>query len=188
MIASVDKGVDPGDIDALYLGNFTTTSSWVSPTGRDHRRCGGPGAQAGHPHRRGLRLQRHSVQGRGLRHRIRFYDMVLVAGVEDMSKRSTAEVAEGLAVAAVPYERKSGFTFPGVFGAIATAYFERYGAGREHLMNVTIKSHDNAPLNPRAQYRVSVGDIMAARAARAKSRGKRRRSGRTRRTSSAIPG
>ena len=68
-----------------------------------------------------------------------FYDMVLIGGVEDMSKRSTREVAEGLALAAVPYERKSGFTFPGVFGTIATAYFDRYGASREHLMNVTIK-------------------------------------------------
>ena len=66
----------------------------------------------------------------------RLSDMVLVGGVEDMSKRSTREVAEGLALAAVPYERKSGFTFPGVFGTIATAYFERYGASRRHLMNV----------------------------------------------------
>jgi acetyl-CoA acetyltransferase len=34
-----------------------------------------------------------------------------------------------------------GFNFPGVFGAVATAYFAKYGANREHLMNVTIKSH-----------------------------------------------
>ena len=57
-----------------------------------------------------------------------FYDMILVGGVEEMSKRTTAEVAEGLALAAVPYERKAGFTFPGVFGTIATAYFDKHGA------------------------------------------------------------
>ena len=172
MAASVDKGVDPGDIDALYLGNFTNDffvgqSHWgaiiadaAGLVPRPATRTEGACASSAIAFREGVFA---IASG--------FYDMVLVAGVEDMSKRSTAEVAEGLAVAAVPYERKSGFTFPGVFGAIATAYFERYGAGREHLMNVTIKSHDNAPLNPRAQYRSSVGDIMASRIARARSRG-----------------
>ena len=32
-----------------------------------------------------------------------------------MSKGSTETVAEGLALAAIPYERKAGFTFPGGF-------------------------------------------------------------------------
>ena len=82
--------------------------------------------------------------------------MVLVGGVEEMSKRSTEEVAEGLALATVPYEGEVGFTFPGVFGALATAYFSKYGAGREDLMNITIKSHNNAPLNPKAQYQFEV--------------------------------
>ncbi|MBU2547983.1 MAG: hypothetical protein KKB20_06220, partial [Proteobacteria bacterium] len=93
-----------------------------------------------------------------------FYDIVLVGGVEEMSKRTTEEVAEGLALATVPYEGEVGFTFPGVFGAVATAYFAKYGATREHLMNVTIKSHNNAPLNPKAQFKQSIREIMQARA------------------------
>jgi acetyl-CoA C-acetyltransferase len=64
-----------------------------------------------------------------------------------------------------------GFTFPGVFGAIATAYFAKYGANREHLMNVTIKSHNNARFNPKAQFNVSIRDIMKQRIERARSRG-----------------
>ena len=100
-----------------------------------------------------------------------FYDMVLVGGVEDMSKGTTETVAEGLALAAIPYERKAGFTFPGVFGAIATAYFERYGASRENLMDITIKSHDNAPLNPKAQYQTTIRDIMHSKIKRAKEKG-----------------
>jgi acetyl-CoA C-acetyltransferase len=100
-----------------------------------------------------------------------FYDVVLVGGVEEMSKRSTEEVTQGLAMAASPYEVKAGFTFPGVFGAIATAYFARYGASREHLMNVTIKSHNNARLNPKAQFNVSIRDIMNQRIEKAKSKG-----------------
>jgi acetyl-CoA C-acetyltransferase len=89
-----------------------------------------------------------------------------------MSKRTTEEVAEGLALATVPYEGRVGFTFPGVFGAVATAYFAKYGATREHLMNVTIKSHNNAPLNPKAQFPLTIRDIMERKIAGAKKKGK----------------
>ncbi|MBW2077662.1 MAG: hypothetical protein JRI71_08950, partial [Deltaproteobacteria bacterium] len=101
-----------------------------------------------------------------------FYDIVLVGGVEEMSKRTTEEVAEGLALAEVPYEARVGFTFPGVFGALATAYFKKYGANREHLMNVTIKSHSNAPLNPKAQFPFSIKDMMNMKVEGAKKKGK----------------
>lgn len=173
MLASVDKGVDPRDIDAFYFGNFTNDffvgqSHWGAilsdavglvpkPTTRTEGAC----ASSALAFREGVFA---IASG--------FYDIVLVGGVEDMSKRSTAEVAEGLALAALPYERKAGFTFPGVFGTIATAYFDRYGAKRDHLMNVTIKSHNNASLNPNAQFNSSIRDIMKAKAERAVAKGK----------------
>ena len=172
MLASVDKGVDPRDIDALYLGNFTNDffvgqSHWsaimsdaIGLVPKPATRTEGACASSALAFREGVFA---IASG--------FYDMVLIGGVEDMSKRSTAEVAEGLALAAIPYERKVGFTFPGVFGAIATAYFEKHGATREHLMNVTIKSHNNAPLNPKAQYSISVRDIMKEKIERAKAKG-----------------
>ena len=172
MIASVDKGLDPGDIDALYIGNFTNDfftgqSHWgavladaLGLVPRPATRTEGACASSAIAFREGVFA---IASG--------FYDIVLVGGVEDMSKRSTADVAEGLASAAVPYERKSGFTFPGVFGAIATAYFHRYGATREHLMDVTIKSHENAPLNPKAQFQASIADMMESRVARARESG-----------------
>ena len=78
------------------------------------------------------------------------YDIVLVGGFEQMSRRTTEEVAEGLGMAASPYEVAAGFTFPGVFGTMATAYFAKYGADREALFNVTIKSHNNAPPEPQS--------------------------------------
>jgi acetyl-CoA C-acetyltransferase len=99
------------------------------------------------------------------------YDMVLVGGFEQMSKRTTEEVAEGLAMASSPYEVAAGFTFPGVFGTIATAYFAKYGAEREALFNVTIKSHNNAPLNPKAQFPMSIKDFMNARIERCRKKG-----------------
>jgi acetyl-CoA C-acetyltransferase len=166
MLASVDKGVDPEDIDALYLGNFSNDffihqSHWgplisdltglaPKPATRTEGAC----ASSALAFREGVFA---IASG--------FYDMVLVGGVEEMSKRTTEEVAEGLALATVPYEGRVGFTFPGVFGAVATAYFQKYGASREHLMNVTIKSHNNARLNPKAQFPMTIRDIMNSKKA-----------------------
>jgi acetyl-CoA C-acetyltransferase len=172
MLASVDKGVDPDDIEALYLGNFTNDffvhqghwgpiiSDSIGHIPRPATRTEGACASSALAFREGVFA---IASG--------FYDIVLVSGVEDMSKRTTEEVTEGLSLATVPYEMDAGFTFPGVFGALATAYFARYGATREHLMNVTIKSHNNAPLNPKAQFNTSIRDLMKSRIARAEKRG-----------------
>ncbi|MFC1934921.1 hypothetical protein ACFLXZ_01225 [Chloroflexota bacterium] len=172
MLCSVDKGADPGDIEALYLGNFTNDffvhqghwgpiiSDLIGHSPKPATRTEGACASSALAFREGVFA---IASG--------FYNMVLVGGVEEMSKRTTEEVTEGLALATVPYEGEVGFTFPGVFGAIATAYFAKYGATREHLMNVTIKSHNNAPLNPKAQYNVSIRDLMNSKIERAKNRG-----------------
>jgi acetyl-CoA C-acetyltransferase len=161
MQASVDKGIDSGEIDALYLGNFSNDffahqSHWgpliadiIGTVPKPATRTEGACASSALAFREGLFA---IASG--------FYDIVLVGGLEDMSKCTTEEVAEGLALATAPYEGRAGFTFPGVFGAVATAYFEKYGANREHLMNVTIKSHNNAPFNPKAQFPVTILDIM----------------------------
>lgn len=172
MLSSVDKGVDPEDIDALYLGNFSNDffmrqahwgpiiSDLIGHTPKPATRTEGACASSALAFREGVFA---IASG--------YYDMVLVSGVEEMSKLPTEKVTEGLAMAAVPYEVEVGFTFPGVFGAISTAYFNKYGATREHLMNVTIKSHNNARLNPKAQFPVSIRDLMEARIKRAKDRG-----------------
>lgn len=172
MLCSVDKGFDPNDIDALYLGNFTNDffvrqghwapiiSDLIGTTPKPATRIEGACASSALAFREGVFA---IASG--------FYDVVLVGGVEEMSKRTTEEVTEGLALAATPYERGVGFTFPGVFGAMATAYFDKHGAGREHLMAVTIKSHGNARLNPKAQFRMSIRDVMNSKAERARKRG-----------------
>ena len=171
-LSSVDKGIDPNDVDALYVGNFSNDffvhqahwgpllSDIIGLVPKPATRTEGACASSALSFREGVFA---IASG--------FYDIVLVGGVEEMSKRTTEEVTEGLALATTPYEMRVGFTFPGVFGAIATAYFERYGATREHLMNVTIKSHNNAPLNPKAQFNTSIRDIMNSRIERAKKRG-----------------
>ena len=172
MVRSVDKGLDPNEIDALYVGNFSNDffmhqghwgpiiSDLIGMTPKPATRTEGACASSALAFREGVFAVASG-----------FYDMVLVGGVEEMSKCTTEVVAEGLALAAVPYENKIGFTFPGVFGTIATAYFAKYGASRENLMDVTIKSHSNAPFNPKAQFPLSIKDLMNTRIEKAKARG-----------------
>ncbi len=172
MLSSVDKGLDPKDIEALYVGNFTN-DFFV------HQGHWGPiiSDLIGHAPKPATRTEGACASGAlAFREGVfaiasGFYDIVLVGGVEEMSKRTTEEVTEALSMASVPYEKEVGFTFPGVFGALATAYFDKYGATREHLMDVTVKSHNNAKLNPKAQFNVSIRDLMNSRAERAKQRG-----------------
>ena len=172
-IASVDKGFDPNEIEALYLGNFSNDffvhqSHWaplisdlIGLSPKPATRTEGACASSALAFREGVFA---IASG--------FYDIVLVGGVEEMSKTSTEEVAEGLALATVPYEGRVGFTFPGVFGVIATAYFAKYGASHRDLMNVTIKSHNNAPFNPKAQIPFTVLEMMNAKIERAKAKGR----------------
>ncbi len=172
MMTSVDKGLDADRIDALYLGNFANDffvrqSHWgpiisdlIGQSPKPATRTEGACASSALAFREGVFA---IASG--------FYDIILVGGVEEMSKCTTETVAEGLALAAVPYEVGAGFTFPGVFGTIATAYFEKYGATRENLMDVTIKSHRNAPLNPKAQFPYTISDLKDRAIEKAQARG-----------------
>jgi len=172
MVSSVDKGIDPKDIDAIYIGNFTNDffvnqahwgpiiSDLVGHVPKPVTRTEGACASSALAFREGVFA---IASG--------FYDIVLVGGLEQMSRRTTEEVAEGLGMAASPYEVAAGFTFPGVFGTMATAYFAKYGATREDLFNVTIKSHNNAPLNPKAQFPMTIRDFMNARIERCRQKG-----------------
>jgi acetyl-CoA C-acetyltransferase len=172
MVESIDKGFDPEDIDAVYIGNysndfFVNQSHWgpiiadlLGQVPKPVTRTEGACASSALAFREGV-----LAIASGL------YDIVLVGGFEQMSKRSTEEVAEGLAMASSPYEVAAGFTFPGVFGTMATAYFAKYGADREALFNVTIKSHNNAPMNPKAQFPMTIRDFMNARIERCRKKG-----------------
>lgn len=172
MLQSVDKGIDPRDIEAIYIGNFSNDffvkqAHWgpiiadlVGHVPKPVTRTEGACASSALAFREGVFAVASG-----------FYDIVLVGGIEQMSKRTTEEVTEGLGTAGSPYEVATGFTFPGVFGTIATAYFAKYGAKREDLFNVTIKSHNNAPLNPKAQFPMTIRDFMKARIERCRQKG-----------------
>ena len=174
MLSSVDKGIDPKDIEALWMGNFSNDfyvhqghwgpiiADWLGQTPKPVTRTEGACASSTLAFRDGVFAVASG-----------YYDIVLVGGLEEMSKVSTEEATEGLALALDrPYEGIVGFTFPGVFAATANAYMEKYkGATTDHLKMVSIKSHNNARFNPKAQFNASISEIMNSRIERAKKRG-----------------
>ena len=174
MLSSVDKGVDPEDIEAMWVGNFSN-DFYV------HQGHWGPivADLLGHTPKPVTRTEGACASSTlAFRDAVfavasGYYDIVLAGGLEEMSKVTTEEATEGLALALDwPYEGIVGFTFPGVFGAMANAYMEKYkGATPDHFKMVSIKSHNNARFNPKAQFQASIRDIMNSRIERAKKRG-----------------
>jgi len=171
---AVDKGLNPAEIEALYLGNYSSdlfegqghTAPIMAdaiglasiPATRVENACASGGVA--------LRQGALAIAS-GL------YDMVLVGGVEKMTNLPTSEVTDTLGTAGdALFELPSGLTFPGFYAAVATAYMHRYGAEPEHLMNVAIKNHENGALNPNAQFGVSIPDWMEKRKQAAEKKGK----------------
>lgn len=168
LLSSVDRGFKPQDIEALFIGNFSSDlfekqghlapilTSWAGllprPTVRIEDAC----ASGGVALRQGIQAIASGL-----------YDMVLVGGVEKMTDLPTEKVTDALSTAAdMTYEvGPAGFTFPGFYAAMATAYMHQYGATPETLMRVTIKNHENGALNPKAQFGTRISDTMKAKKA-----------------------
>jgi acetyl-CoA C-acetyltransferase len=175
MRASVDKGLDPNDIQTLYIGNYSSElfegqghtapimADWTGLAPRPATRIEDACASSGVALRQGI-----MAIASGL------CDIVLVGGSEKMSNLPITEVTDTLATAAdMLYEIPAGFTFPGFYAAMATAYLHEYGASPDALLRVGMKNHDNGKLNPKAQYQARIADLMAARIARAQDKGLR---------------
>ena len=173
MRASVDRGLDPNDIEAIYIGNYSSDlfegqghtapimADWVGLAPRPATRVEDACASGGVALRQGI-----LAVASGL------YDVVLVGGIEKMSNLPISGVTDALATAGdVSFEIPAGFTFPGFYAAMATAYMHRYGASADALLRVGIKNHDNGKLNPKAQFQARIADLMAGRIAKAQQKG-----------------
>jgi len=94
------------------------------------------------------------------------YDVVVVGGLEKMTKRSTPEVTEILGMAAdFPFEQWTGVTFPGLYALMATAHMHKYGTTEEQMGLVAVKNHHNGALNPKAhlQKEVTLDKVLSSR-------------------------
>ena len=174
MSASVDKGFDPNDIEAVYVGNYSSDlfenqghtaplmADAVGLTPIPATRCEDACASGSAALRAGMFAIASGM-----------YDMVLVGGIEKMSDLPTERVTDTLATAAdALYDVPAGFTFPGLYAAIATAYMDRYGATPESFMKVGLKNHENGALNPKAQFGQRIADLMDRQKKSAEKKGK----------------
>jgi acetyl-CoA C-acetyltransferase len=84
--------------------------------------------------------------------------IVLVVGVEQMTRTPAAEIGRNLLRASyLPEDGETPAGFAGVFGNIAQAYFQRYGDQSDALAMIAAKNHKNGVANPYAQMRKDFG-------------------------------
>jgi len=154
-----DAGMEPKDIDAIFLGTMNAgfqrqefPSSLVlqadpafrfTPATHVENACA-TGSAAIH---QGL----SAIAARRARN-------VLVVGVEKMTEVTGPAVGEILIKAS--YIKEEGTTeggFAGIFGRIAQMYFQRYGDKSDALARIAAKNHKNGAANPLAQLQKDLG-------------------------------
>ena len=83
---------------------------------------------------------------------------VLVVGVEQMTRTPGPEIGNILLKASyLPEDGETTGGFAGVFGQIASTYFQRYGDQSDALAMIAAKNHKNGVDNPYAQMRKDLG-------------------------------
>ena len=157
--AIAHAGLAAADIDEIVLGHFNAgfsaqdfTASLVlqaddalrfKPATRVENACA-TGSAAVH---QGIR----AIRAGAARH-------VLVVGVEQMTKTPPAEIGANLLKASyLPEDGDTPTGFAGVFGRIASAYFQRHGDQSDALAAIAAKNHHNGVSNPYAQMQKDLG-------------------------------
>ena len=158
-VDSVDNGFDMREAEAIFVGNYSSDcfegqghtaalmADWLGLNPRPSIRIEDACASSG-----------VAINMAALAIASGAYEVVIVGGFEKMTGKETEEATEILAMAADSlYEVPVGFTFPGLYAAMATAYFDRYGSMWEELAAISIKNHRNGALNEKAHFQ---SDIM----------------------------
>ncbi|MGQ4875458.1 MAG: thiolase C-terminal domain-containing protein [Promethearchaeia archaeon] len=172
-VKTVDNGIEPKDIDACYVGNFTADlfnhqghlgplmANLVGLSPKPAPRFEGACASSGIALRQAILAIASGV-----------HDVIAVCGVETMTEVPTTIVTDALAAAAdTTFEYPAGATFPGLYAAIASAHFTEYGTTPEDLMRVAIKNHENGKENPFAQMQMTIREIMESKKKKAEAQG-----------------
>ena len=148
-----DTGVNPADIDRLYIGNFVG-ELFVN---QGHLGSALAGTHPDFAFKPAARLEGACASGglallAGLDAIAAGADLVLVAGVEIQTTASARTGGDYLARASHYRRQRSldDFTFPAMFARRIKAYGERYGLTDEDLAHFAVKAYANANLNPLA--------------------------------------
>lgn len=157
--AIADAGLDPREIDAIYLGTmnaglcrqeFPASLVLQADPGLRFK----PATHVENACATGSTAVYQGLQAIAAK-KARF---VLVVGVEKMTHLPSAEVGEVLIKASyVAEEGEIEGGFVGVFGKITEMYFERYGDQSDAMAMIAAKNHKNGVDNPFAQVRKDLG-------------------------------
>jgi acetyl-CoA C-acetyltransferase len=157
--ALADAGITADDVDEIVLGHFNAgfsaqdfTAALVlqadpklrfKPATRVENACA-TGTAAVH---QGIRAIASGAA-----------KVVLVVGVEQMTRTPAAQIGQNLLRASyLPEDGDTPAGFAGVFGKIASAYFQKYGDQSDALAMIAAKNHKNGVENPYAQMRKDFG-------------------------------
>lgn len=157
--ALADAGLAPADVDEILLGHFNAgfsaqdfTASLVLQASPDLR------------FKRATRVENACATGSAAVHQglksiaARSARIVLVVGVEQMTATPPAEIGRNLLKASyVREEADIDGGFAGIFGKIASLYFQRWGDQSDALARIAAKNHKNGVGNPYAQMRKDLG-------------------------------
>jgi acetyl-CoA C-acetyltransferase len=157
--ALTDAGVAASDVDEIVLGHFNAgfsaqdfTASLVLQASPDLR------------FKRATRVENACATGSAAVHQglksiaARSARIVLVVGVEQMTTTPAAEIGQNLLKASyVREEADIDGGFAGIFGTIASLYFQRWGDQSDALARIAAKNHKNGVSNPYAQIRKDLG-------------------------------
>jgi acetyl-CoA C-acetyltransferase len=157
--ALADAAIDAKDVDEIVLGHFNAgfspqdfTASLVLQASPDLR------------FKRATRVENACATGSAAVHQglktiaAGAARIVLVVGVEQMTATPAAEVGRNLLKASyVREEADIDGGFAGIFGKIASLYFQRWGDQSDALARIAAKNHKNGVHNPYAQIRKDLG-------------------------------
>jgi acetyl-CoA C-acetyltransferase len=157
--ALADAGIGPGDVDEIALGHFNAgfsvqdfTASLVLQASPELR------------FKRASRVENACATGSAAVHQglkaiaAKAARIVLVVGAEQMTTTPAPEIAKNLLKASyVKEEAEIEGGFAGVFGQIASRYFQRWGDQSDALARIAAKNHKNGVGNPYAQIRKDLG-------------------------------
>ncbi len=166
--AIADTGVDPEQVDRLYVGNFVGTLF----VNQGHLGAALAGTHPAFDGKPSARLEGACASGglavlAGLDAIAAGADLVLVAGVEVQTTQSARVGADYLARASHYRRQRSldDFTFPALFARRMKAYRETFGVSEEDIGWTSVKAYANGNKNPLAHMHAKTMSIEKARAA-----------------------
>lgn len=157
-----DAGIAAKDVDEIVLGHFNAgfsaqdfTASLVLQASPDLR------------FKRATRVENACATGSAAVHQgikaieARAARIVLAVGVEQMTTTPGPEIGRNLLKASyVREEANIDGGFAGIFGKIASLYFQKWGDQSDALAMIAAKNHKNGVGNPYAQMRKDLGYVF----------------------------